>query len=104
MSIVYSLLFGKQLVVCAIVRDTRVKSMHTFFGTQLRKERNKQKLTVETVAKACGISRSYVTLMETGLRLPGKKNIAKIAKALHLKTGTVLNWYLEDITRVIKKY
>ncbi len=77
--------------------------MHTIFGEQLRNERKKQHLTVEKVAKACGISRSYITLMENGRRLPGKKNIPKIAAALKLKTGTVLNWYLEDITQKIQK-
>jgi transcriptional regulator with XRE-family HTH domain len=78
-------------------------SMHTVFGTQLRKERNKQHLTAETVAEACNISRSYITLIESGVRLPGKKLIPKIATALRIKTGTVLNWYLEDITQKIRK-
>jgi transcriptional regulator with XRE-family HTH domain len=77
--------------------------MHIPFGTQLKKERRKQGLTAETVAIACGISRSYITLIENGQRLPGKKKISKIAVALGIQTGVVLNWYLEDISHKIQK-
>ena len=77
--------------------------MHTIFGAELRKERIKKGLTVLKVARACGLSRSYITLIENGLRLPGKKNISKIAAALKVKTGVVLNWYLEDISQKLKK-
>lgn len=76
-------------------------SMATF-GDQLRVERKKQDLTVEMVAEDCGVSRSYVTLIENGKRLPGKKVLPKIALALGLKITVVLNWYLEDIGQKIK--
>lgn len=77
--------------------------MNKSFGEQLRAERSKQSLTVEMVAKASGISRSYITLIENGQRLPGKKVIPKIAAALHLQAVVVLNWYLEDVRQKIKK-
>jgi transcriptional regulator with XRE-family HTH domain len=77
--------------------------MHKLFGEQLQKERNKRGLTTFAVAKAWGVSRSYVTLIENGKRLPSKKHIRKIASALHIQAGVVLNWYLEDITQKIKK-
>lgn len=77
--------------------------MQKSFGEQLRTERKKQNQTVEIIAQACGVSRSYITLMENGKRLPGKKVIPKIAIALHLKTVVVLNWYLEDIREKILK-
>jgi transcriptional regulator with XRE-family HTH domain len=78
--------------------------MHKVFGEQLRSERIKQGKTALNVAKACKVSRSYITLIENGKRLPGKKNISKIATALKLETGTVLNWYLEDVTQKIQKH
>lgn len=77
--------------------------MHKSLGGQLQRERKRRGLTAEMIAKSCGISRSYVTLIENGKRLPGKKNIPKIADALQVKTGTVLNWYLEDISQKIRK-
>jgi len=73
------------------------------FGKRLRAERKKQGLTVEMVAKASETSRSYITLIENGQRLPGKKVLPKIAAALHLKTVIVLNWYLENVRQKIEK-
>lgn len=77
--------------------------MNKLFGEHLREERKKQGLTVQVIAKACGISRSYVTLIENGRRVPGKKILPKIAVALHLKIAVVSNWYLEDIGQKIQK-
>lgn len=71
--------------------------MKKLFSEELFAERKKQELTVERLAKLCGVSRSYITLIENNKRMPGKKTIPLIAKALHLKTAVVLNWYLEDI-------
>lgn len=68
-----------------------------YFGNRLFDERKKRKLSAENLAKLCGISRSYITLIEGNHRLPGKKIIPKIAAALDIKTNIVINWYLEDI-------
>lgn len=73
------------------------------FGEQLFTERKKRKLSAEALAKACDISRSYVTLMENNKRLPGKKIIPKIAVALNIKANIVINWYLEDLSQKIQK-
>jgi transcriptional regulator with XRE-family HTH domain len=67
------------------------------FGERLLAERKKNRLSASELAKASGISRSYITLMENGKRLPGKNVIPKIAKALNMKLVTIINWYLEDI-------
>jgi len=67
------------------------------FGKKLYTERKKNNLSSDALAKLCGVSRSYITLMENGKRLPGKKIIPKIAKALQIKTNIVVNWYLEDL-------
>jgi len=69
------------------------------FGEHIREERKKNTLSTEAFAKLCGVSRSYITLIENNKRLPGKKNIPKIAEALQLKTYIVINWYLEDIRK-----
>ncbi|KKQ91611.1 MAG: hypothetical protein UT17_C0005G0049 [Candidatus Woesebacteria bacterium GW2011_GWB1_39_10] len=67
------------------------------FGERLVKERKKNKLTTQNMAKECGMSRSYITLIENGKRMPGRKLIPKIAKSLDLKTEVIVNWYLEDL-------
>lgn len=78
--------------------------MRKTFGEQLLKERKKKRLTALKIAKSCGVSRSYITLIENGRRLPGKKHIRKIASTLHVEAGVVLNWYLEDISQKIKRH
>jgi transcriptional regulator with XRE-family HTH domain len=67
------------------------------FGDRLYKERKKHNLSAEELAQACGISRSYITLIENGKRLPGRKINPLLAVALHLKTNIIINWYLEDV-------
>jgi transcriptional regulator with XRE-family HTH domain len=73
------------------------------FGKRLRIERKKKELSAEKLAEACGISRSYVTLMENEKRLPGRKIIPKIAAALNLRMNVVINWYLEDVREKLVK-
>ena len=77
-------------------------AIHKLFGDRLRGERKKQRQTVQMVAEACGTSRSYITLIENGKRLPGKKVLPKIATALNMKKVDVLNWYLEDLREKLK--
>ncbi len=67
------------------------------FGRKLLVARKKNNLSAQQLASACGVSRSYITLIENGKRLPGEKVIPKIAEALNLKISEVLNWYLEDM-------
>jgi len=67
------------------------------FGKKLNTERKKKHLSALALANICDISRSYVTLMENGKRLPGKKLIPKIARALCKKPNVIINWYLEDL-------
>ena len=73
------------------------------FGGKLNGERKKQSISVQALAEACGISRSYLTLIENDMRLPSKKLLPKIAAALGTNTTVVLNWYLEDIRQKVSK-
>lgn len=67
------------------------------FGRNLRTERRKNDLSTQALSLICEVSRSYITLIENGKRLPGKKTLPKLALALNLETGVVINWYLEDL-------
>jgi len=67
------------------------------FGEHLRTARKKKELSAEELAKACGIARSYITLIENGKRLPSKKVIPKLSLALDVKRHIVINWYLEEV-------
>jgi len=73
------------------------------FGKQLYIKRKELNLTAAKFAKKCGVSRSYITLIENDKRLPSTKVLAKIAQVLNLKTNIVLNWYLEDVRNKLQK-
>jgi len=73
------------------------------FGSKLLEYRKSHKLSALELAKACGVSRSYITLMENGKRLPGEKVIPKLAMALNVKADVVLNWYLEEVRERMQK-
>lgn len=66
-------------------------------GIKIASERKKNHLSASEVATICKVSRSYITLIENGRRLPGKKVIPAIAAAIKVKTNVLINWYLEDV-------
>ena len=66
------------------------------FPKKLRTERKKLGLSAEELAKRVHVSRSYITLLESGKRPPTKTIITKIAKGLRVKSWLVKVWFLED--------
>lgn len=71
-------------------------------GERILKERKKKKFTSGTLAKECGLSRSYITLIENSKRMPGRHVIPKLAVALGVKTEVIVNWYLEDLREKLR--
>lgn len=53
-------------------------------GLRIRQERDKKSITQEKLAESSGLDPTYVSGIERGLRNPGIKNVAKIAKSLGL--------------------
>ena len=68
------------------------------FSKNLRTKREKLGLTAGELANRVHVSRSYITLLENGKRLPGKTLLPKIARALRLEKSVVVRWYLADLT------
>jgi len=56
-------------------------------GLNVRKRREARELTQETLAERAGLDPTYISGIERGLRNPGIKNVAKLAKALSLTTA-----------------
>ena len=56
-------------------------------GLNVRKRREARELTQETLAERAGLDPTYISGIERGLRNPGIKNVAKLAKALGLTTA-----------------
>lgn len=56
-------------------------------GQNVRKIREIKQLTQERLAEFASLDPTYISGIERGLRNPGIKNVAKIAKALGITTS-----------------
>jgi len=56
-------------------------------GLSVRKNREARQFTQEKLAEKSGLDPTYISDIERGLRNPGIKNVAKLAKALGLTTA-----------------
>ena len=56
-------------------------------GLNVRKRREASALTQEKLAERAGLDSTYISGIERGLRNPGIKSVAKLAKALGLSTA-----------------
>jgi transcriptional regulator with XRE-family HTH domain len=56
-------------------------------GQSVRRYREARGLTQETLAERANLDPSYISGIERGLRNPGIKNVARIAKALGITTA-----------------
>ena len=57
------------------------------FGLNVRRNREKKDLTQEGLGEKANLDQTYISGIERGLRNPGIKNVAKLAKALGLSTA-----------------
>mgnify|MGYP000303683401 CR=1 FL=1 len=56
-------------------------------GRNVRRQREVKSLTQEKLAELAGLDPTYISGIERGLRNPGIKNVAKLAKALGITTS-----------------
>ena len=56
-------------------------------GRNVRRRREARALTQEKLAEKAGLDPTYISGIERGLRNPGIKNVARLAKALSLTTA-----------------
>jgi transcriptional regulator with XRE-family HTH domain len=56
-------------------------------GQNVRQRREARELTQEKLAEKAGLDPTYISGIERGLRNPGIKNVARLAKALGLSTA-----------------
>ena len=56
-------------------------------GLNVRRQREAKALTQEKLAEQSGLDPTYISGIERGLRNPGIKNVARLAKALDLSTA-----------------
>jgi transcriptional regulator with XRE-family HTH domain len=56
-------------------------------GRNVRRHREANQFTQEKLAEKSGLDPTYISDIERGLRNPGIKNVARLAKALGLTTS-----------------
>jgi transcriptional regulator with XRE-family HTH domain len=59
-------------------------------GHNVRARREARDLTQEKLAEKSGLDPTYISGIERGLRNPGIKNVAHLAKALGIKTAALV--------------
>lgn len=65
--------------------------MKMTFGEKLREERKKRGLSAEELGAKIGVGQSSISKFETGERNPSFKTTMKIAKALGIDVGYLMN-------------
>jgi transcriptional regulator with XRE-family HTH domain len=67
-----------------------MKSIETRFGEILRRLRTEKGLTQEQLATDCELDRTYISLLERGLRAPTLPTLFSIADALGVNPSTIV--------------
>jgi transcriptional regulator with XRE-family HTH domain len=67
-----------------------MKSLEARFGEQLKELRNKRGLTQEELATDCGLDRTYISMLERGLRQPTLATLFKIAEVLNVSPSLIV--------------
>ena len=65
-------------------RRRTLVTLRKIVSKNLREVRTQQRLSQETIAKRSGISVSYVSMLERGMRTPPLETLESLAKALHV--------------------
>jgi transcriptional regulator with XRE-family HTH domain len=63
----------------------------TAFGVILRELRVSAGFSQEELALECGLDRTYISLLERGLRQPTLSTLFKLAQALNLKPSKMIH-------------
>jgi len=66
-------------------------SVEVIFGRVLRQVREEKKLTQEKLAELADVDRTYIYRLENGKRSPSLSIILRIAKALKISPGSLLD-------------
>lgn len=71
------------------------------FGTVLAEKRKGAKLSQEALAHECGLDRTYISLLERGLRQPSLKSIFSISSVLGISPSKLIELVEKRMTKNI---
>lgn len=60
------------------------------FAEVLKEERNRKNISQSELANLAELDRTYISLLERGLRQPTIETVFKLAEALNLKASTLI--------------
>ena len=66
------------------------QTLEATFGQVLREFRNEAGISQEKLAMECDLDRTYISMLERGLRQPSLKTIFALAKALHTDPSKII--------------
>lgn len=64
---------------------------HNHFGILLRKFRRERRMSQKELSAKSQLDRTYVSLLERGLRQPSLTTIIKISNAFEMKAGIIVD-------------
>lgn len=64
--------------------------LESIFGNVLKEIRTAKKISQEKLAEFCDLDRTYISLLERGLRQPTLTTIFKISKALEMSPSDLI--------------
>jgi transcriptional regulator with XRE-family HTH domain len=67
-----------------------MKKLEAKFGDVLRELRVRKGLTQEELAIDCGLDRTYISLLERGLRQPTLSTLFKLAENLNVSPSSII--------------
>ena len=81
---------------CAVSKDQRT-FIATSFGTLLRKVRLDAELSQEALALEAGIDRTYVSMLERGIRVPTIVTMIQLSGPLHMPAWKLVKLLEESL-------
>lgn len=71
--------------------ETFIVTTEKIFGQVLRKFRTTNRLSQEKLSQECGLDRSYISLLERGLRQPSLKTILLLSRILNTTAADMIH-------------
>ena len=72
------------------------------FGHVIRELRNQQNISQEKLALISDMDRTFISLLERGLRQPSLKSILRLSESLRIKPGELIDRVVEKLPEKIK--
>jgi len=70
------------------------------FGILIKDLRKNKSFSQEKLAEKTGLDRTFISLIETGKRVPTLTSICKLAKGLDMKASELVKLYEEKVAEI----